>query len=179
MPSTEPIERSTLRVTITIVSPIASSAMIEAPDSSCCRLVALTKRWLSIVVAPTTIASASTMPSSRKRSISSASVWECARRSTAWVCSAITVTPPPPPPPSRRGNHVPPTSPLLLLGTVGAPRRRMGKPPGSPKPPPRGRVSRGRVLHEPGRRVHDRVLVRLLAQELARDAPLEEDDDPV
>ena len=83
MPSTDPIERSTLRVTITIVSPIASRAMIAAPESSCWMLVELRNRWLSIVVAPTTSTSASTMPSSRKRSIASAITCECAR------CSAI------------------------------------------------------------------------------------------
>ena len=44
MPSTEPIERSTLRVMITIVSPIASRAMIDAPESSCWMLVALRKQ---------------------------------------------------------------------------------------------------------------------------------------
>ena len=43
MPRTEPTERSTFRVTITIVSPIASRPMIAAPATICCRLVALTK----------------------------------------------------------------------------------------------------------------------------------------
>ena len=38
-PRIDPIERSTLRVMITIVSPIARRAMIAAPESSCCRLV--------------------------------------------------------------------------------------------------------------------------------------------
>src|SRR2546427_403716 len=78
MPSTEPIERSTFRVTTTIVSPIASSATIAAPESSCWTLVALRKRWLSIVVAPTTITSARTMPSSRKGNRSSATWCELA-----------------------------------------------------------------------------------------------------
>ena len=55
MPSTEPIERSTLRVTMTIVSPIASRAMIAAPESSCWTFVGAEEVGLLIVVAPTTM----------------------------------------------------------------------------------------------------------------------------
>jgi hypothetical protein len=95
MPSTDPIERSTLRVITTIVSPMERSAMIAAPESRFWMLVALRNWWLSIVVAPTTITSASTMPSSRKRSIASAIACECARRPTTLVSSASVVMPAP------------------------------------------------------------------------------------
>src|SRR5437588_807486 len=92
MPSTEPIERSTFRVTTTMVSPIASRATIAAPESSCWTLVALRKRWLSIVVAPTTITSARTMPSSRKRNRSSATWCELARGRVTFCSSRSVVT---------------------------------------------------------------------------------------
>ena len=79
----EPTERSTLRVTITIVSPIASRPMIAAPRQICCRLVALTKLGLLIAVTATTITSASTIPSSRKRNTSSANECELAASGSA------------------------------------------------------------------------------------------------
>ncbi len=81
-------------MTITIVSPIASSPMIDAPARSCCRLVALTKFGLSIAVIPTTSTSASTIPSSRKRNISSARWCELARcsGSDGGICGRSSVT---------------------------------------------------------------------------------------
>ena len=51
IPRTDPIERSTFRVMMTIVSPIASSAMMAEPARICWTFAALRKRWLSIVVA--------------------------------------------------------------------------------------------------------------------------------
>ena len=68
IPRIDPIERSTFRVMMTIVSPIASSAMIAEPARICWTFAALRKRWLSSVVPPTTITSARTMPSSLNRS---------------------------------------------------------------------------------------------------------------
>ena len=86
------MDRSTLRVTMTIVSPIASSAMIAAPESRFWMLDALRKLELSIVVAATTITSANTMPSSRKRNSVSATTCEDLRRSTTFRSSASVVT---------------------------------------------------------------------------------------
>ena len=64
--------------------------MIAAPDSSCCRLVALTKLLLWIAVTVTTITSASTMPSSRKRKISLGErVRAAARRRPAPTLAAL------------------------------------------------------------------------------------------
>ena len=48
-PSTEPTDRSTLRVTMTIVSPTPSSATRDAPTSSCWRLPAEAKSWFLMV----------------------------------------------------------------------------------------------------------------------------------
>src|SRR5947208_11114946 len=90
MPSTDPTERSTLRVMMTIVSPIASNAMIDAAERICWTFVALRKLGLSIVAATTTSASASRIPSSRKRNRSSARACELARASMTF-CSSATV----------------------------------------------------------------------------------------
>src|SRR3954452_23792939 len=90
MPSTDPTERSRLRVMMTIVSPIASNAMIDAAERICWTFVALRKLGLSIVAATTTSASASRIPSSRKRNRSSARACELARASMTF-CSSATV----------------------------------------------------------------------------------------
>jgi hypothetical protein len=93
----DPIERSTFRVMITIVSPIARIAMIAAPDRSCCRLVFDTKFVLWIAVTVTTTTRASTIPSSRNRKSASASAWERPRPSMeTCALSARTLTPPAP-----------------------------------------------------------------------------------
>ncbi len=101
IPRTDPIERSTFRVMMTIVSPIASSAMMAEPARICWTFAELRKRWLSIVVAPTTITRASTIPSSRKRARNSANACEPERVSTTPCSWATDVTPPPRPDPSR------------------------------------------------------------------------------
>src|SRR4051794_29016967 len=162
MPSTDPTERSTLRVMMTMVSPIASNAMIDAAERICWTFVALRKLGLSIVAATTTSASASRIPSSRKRNRSSARACELARASMTFCSSATVVmlgfrlqapgwqrrsT-------RRQSRHVLTTAP-----TSGA--------------------SCGGVLHQSGRGVHDRVLGRVGACELLHDPALEQDDDAV
>ena len=66
-PTTDPTDRSTLRVTMTSVSPTPSSAINAAPVSSCCTLAAWAKAWLLIVVTAKTTRMTMPMPSSRAR----------------------------------------------------------------------------------------------------------------
>src|SRR3954469_3450877 len=67
-PSTEPTDRSTLRVMITSVSPTPSSANREAPLSICWMLLLSTKCGFFAVVMMTTNAMRTRMPTSRARS---------------------------------------------------------------------------------------------------------------
>ena len=115
MPSVDPIERSTLRVMMTIVSPMQSSAMIAALDSRFWTLVALRKRLLWIVVTPTTSTSASTIPSSRNRSSCSATTCERARGPLDRACA--------PRRPSSRGRlHRDPVAACMIASSLASAR---------------------------------------------------------
>ena len=87
---------------MTTVSPIASRAMMAEPARICCTFAALRKRWLSIVAAPTTITSASTIPSSLKRARNSAKACDPERGTSTPFSSATEVTRPRRSVPSRR-----------------------------------------------------------------------------
>jgi hypothetical protein len=94
-PSTDPTERSTLRVTITSVSPTESSAMIDAPVRICWTLAVLAKECLSALVAKNTSRTRAPMLSSRVRDSVSAIRWP--RAAGAWLGGVSTVTVMPPP----------------------------------------------------------------------------------
>ena len=77
--------------------------MIAAPERICWTFVALRKCGLSIVVTPTTSTSASTMPSSRKRSSISATRCElCAGWTTFWSSASVVTLRPRPCPVAAR-----------------------------------------------------------------------------
>ena len=66
-PSTDPTDRSTLRVTMTSVSPTPSSAISDAPVSNCCTLLALAKLWSLSVAAANTTSTSTAVPASLAR----------------------------------------------------------------------------------------------------------------
>ena len=71
-PSVDPTDRSMLRVTMTIVSPTPSSAIRDAPTSSCWMLPLLAKLWFLSVVRRNTSRTSARVPASlarRKRAI--------------------------------------------------------------------------------------------------------------
>jgi hypothetical protein len=67
-PTIDPTDRSTLRVTMTSVSPTPSIAISEAPVSSCWTLSLLAKLWLCKVVTAKTSRTTMPIPTSRARS---------------------------------------------------------------------------------------------------------------
>ena len=98
-PSTEPWDRSTLRVMITSVCPAARIAKIDALTASVRSESASMKRGSSAAVTAIRIASATTIPSSRMRKIRSVSRRAPAPSTAALSAVAWTLMPRP----RRRG----------------------------------------------------------------------------
>src|SRR5690606_14439992 len=84
-PRMEPTDRSTLRVTMTRVWPIARTVRMVAPSSRSRRLWPDRKRGLAAAVTPNSSASARTIPSSRARSRRRAALSPLATRSTVVI----------------------------------------------------------------------------------------------
>src|ERR1039457_5813594 len=158
-PTTEPTDRSTFRVTITMVSPTPSRAISAAPVSSCWMLAALAKAWLFSVVSPKITMMARAMPSSRARSSDSS------RPVSATVTGAMTV--------------LMPCLPLASGALSGAaiPRRSFLAPQSRRRRAPPARSCGWPDLA--GRRAHDGILVCLGPRELGGDAAFPEHQHPV
>src|SRR5262245_37259157 len=170
---------------MTIVSPIASRPMIAAPETICCRLVTLTKFELSIPVTRITNASASRIPSSRKRKTSSASECELGASGsgdggTGGRSSAIVMRSPGARSRGARHRHRSATtlrrkcnSTAFELQIARGGEDMSGARHRHKTVTNRPQGSRGLHVHAGGG-AHDRVLVGLGAGERARDAALEE-----
>src|SRR4051794_10073765 len=145
-PSTEPTERSTLRVMITSVWPAARIAKIAAFSARLRSESALTKRGSMTAVKTMSATNAPTMPSSRTRKTHSV------RRRAS--------------PPVAVGSAVVASTALIARASVRGCRRRRSS---------NDAMSRRR-LQLSGRRVHDPLLRRVGPRELARQPALVHDE---